>query len=89
MRYDLYTLDATTLKTAFKTLIEAERDLTKPRHIALTRMINELSVTGSPLLVEAARALLDEDRAQTQTWMSAPLRSALERACSGVEGASP
>ena len=89
MHYDLYTLDSATLKTALTNLIEAERDLTKPRHVVLTRMINELSMTGSPLLIETARALLDEDRTQTQTWMSTPLRSALERACSGVEYAPP
>ena len=50
------------------TLIRAEDDLTQPRHIELTRMINELSVTGFPLLVETARVILERDRVKSQTF---------------------
>ena len=89
MLYNLHTLDQDTLKSELTTLIEAARDFTTPRHIALTRMLNELSVTGFPLLVDTARAILDEERPKPNTWISTPLRSALERVCSGVEGAPP
>ena len=36
MLYNLHTLDQDTLQSELTTLIEAERDFTTPRHIALT-----------------------------------------------------
>ena len=85
MTYELHTLDQQALIDQLEALIEADKDLTRPRHVALIKMLNELSVTGFPLLVDAARALLG----QRSAWMSTPLQSALERVCSSVEGAAP
>lgn len=71
-------LDAVFLNKALQDLILEEVDLNAPRHVELTRLLNELSGIGLPPLVESARHLLGGD----QTWMSSPLRSALQRVCS-------
>ena len=68
-----------------QSLIESEQDPGKTRHVELTRMMNELSVTGFPLLIDSARAVLAHSQSEPDMWISAPLRSALMRVCSGME----
>lgn len=51
MTYELHTLDQQALIYQLEALIEADKDLTRPRHIELIKTLNELSVTGFPLLV--------------------------------------
>ena len=59
------------LTNALITLIEAEDDLTQPRHIRLIQLIHGMSGWGFPVLIESAQAVLNRDN----RWLSASLRS--------------
>ena len=67
MFYDLYTFDQETLQDQLRALINDQYGMRLSRHIDLTQMINELSVTGFPLLASATETLLAEDRSKAQT----------------------
>ena len=57
-------INATKLREAFRKLIKQYSDPSSSEQIALVKMINELSVLGFPIFVEAVEAVLDAEDVQ-------------------------
>ena len=90
-------IKATELRVTFNKLIKKYPDPSSSEHISLVKLINEFSVLGFPIFVEAVEAILDfveasriaADTEDVQEFISPALRVVLKRACSETQSDGP
>ena len=83
-------INATKLRATLAKLIEQNPDPSSSEHIALVKLINEFSVLGFPIFVEAVEDLFNtDDFVAEYLWKSPALVAVIERTWSGVQSDGP
>ena len=80
-------IKATKLRATFNKLIKKYPDPSSSEHIALVKLINEFSVLGFPIFVQAVEGVLNTKG--VQEFISLALRAVLKRACSETQSDGP